>query len=154
MVEQLDLLSPAAAVREFDRAASYPLVANVADVTRWEPPQEPPVWATSGHPAEWWKFHTEHPEVGRALVGLARPLVRAGHKRIGISLLWETLRYRTMLGSRPDESPWRLNHNHRAFYARWLGETYPELADVFELRESAAERNLRAAGHLLEEVQP
>ncbi len=98
-----------------------------------------PDWAREGLPAAWWTFHIAHPEVGRSLLGLARPLLRQGYTHLGIKMLWETLRYQTMLGARPDEDVYRLNNNHHAYYARWLMETYPDLAGVFEIRSSKAE---------------
>lgn len=104
-------------------------------------PASPPVWAEEGLPAEWWRFHADHPEVGQALERLARRLLRRGHTRLAVAMLWETLRYETLLGSRPDEPGPRLNNNHRAYYARWLMEQNLDLAGVFELRTSEAEKD-------------
>lgn len=81
-------------------------------------------------------FHAEHPEVLAKLRELALGLVRRGHRHLGIGVLWETLRYQTLLGYRPDEAePYRLNDHYRSRYARLLMETTPELEGVFETRE-------------------
>jgi hypothetical protein len=86
-------------------------------------------------------FHAAHPEVYDHLRKLALRMVRRGHKRLGIGMLWEVLRWRTMLGARPDEDDgqgWKLNNNYRSRYARLLADQVPELADVFHTRELTA----------------
>lgn len=93
-----------------------------------------PVWADDRLGRLWWTFHVEHPEVGARLASDARALVARGYAHLGIGMLWEVLRYRTMLGAGPDEDAYRLNDHHRALYARWLMETDPVLAGIFELR--------------------
>lgn len=80
-------------------------------------------------------FHAEHPEVYRALVAMARKLVLREYDHLGIAMLWETLRYETMLGATPGAGePYRLNNSYRALYARLIMETEPDLAGIFETR--------------------
>lgn len=86
----------------------------------------------------WEAFHAGHPEVGAALRELASRLVARGHRHLGISMLWETLRYQTMLGAGPDEDAYRLNNDFRALYARWLMDSDARLDGVFEIRRAAA----------------
>lgn len=81
-----------------------------------------------------WRFHARHPEVFAALRRLSLALVDRGYQHLGIGMLWETLRYNTMLGSTPDEDVYRLNDHYRSRYARLLMETEPRLEGVFELR--------------------
>lgn len=83
-------------------------------------------------------FHAAHPEVFAQLRSMAVALVEGGWRHLGISMLWETLRYRTMLGSSPDDEPFRLNNNYRSRYARLLMESDDRLADVFETRSLRA----------------
>lgn len=95
----------------------------------------PPAWADVNDLArKWWKFHASHPEVGRELANLALRLVRNGHRHLGIGMLWETLRYTTLVGRKPTERGPRLNDHYRAYYARWLMETDRRLAGVFATR--------------------
>lgn len=101
--------------------------------------QDEPPWLVTRNARRWWEFHVEHQAVESALAGLARKLLAQGHRRISIAMLWETLRYRTMLDAGPDESGWRLNNNHRAYYARWLMEQYDDLRGVFSTRELHAD---------------
>lgn len=81
-------------------------------------------------------YHAEHPDVYVKLRELGRDLIERGYKRLGIGMLWETLRYFTMLGADvPDEDRFRLNDHYRSRYARLLMEQEPEFVGVFELRE-------------------
>lgn len=112
--------------------------AGLSVVPRGTSASSAPAWAQHGLGARWWDFHVEHPEVADALVQLARPLVKQGHSKLGIAMLWETLRYTSLLGTRDDEPGPRLNNNHRAYYARWLDETCAELHGFFEVRELRA----------------
>lgn len=86
------------------------------------------------HREEWQQFHAAHPEVGAALERLAIGLRSRGVTRWGIGNLWEVLRYETSLGD--SEAEFKLNNNHRAYYARWLMQRYPStLQGFFEIRE-------------------
>jgi hypothetical protein len=81
------------------------------------------------------EFHRAHPEVYLKLRELALEVVTRGHaKHLGIGMLWETLRYYTLLGAGPDEDAFRLNNNYRSRYARMLMMNEPELEGVFETR--------------------
>lgn len=88
--------------------------------------------------AKFQAFHAEHPEVYDQLRKLALRMVRRGHRHLGVGMLWEVLRYRTLLGAGPDEDSYRLNNNHRSRYARLLIDQEPELRDVFHTRELTA----------------
>lgn len=101
---------------------------------------EQPAWSSAGLPLAWWRFHMEHPGVGEQLAALARAVLRQGHDRISIAMLWETLRFRYMQGSRLDETGPRLPNAHRAYYARWLMETHPDLDGVFSTRPTRTEQ--------------
>lgn len=92
--------------------------------------------------ARWWEFHRGHPDVYLGLVKLARRQTRRGSTHLGIAMLWETLRYRTMLGaSTPDEDAVKLNNSHRAYYARFIMETCADLEGVFETRKVSGSTN-------------
>lgn len=104
-------------------------------MTLFDPDDPNPDDDASALERAWLAFHTDHPDVAVALHRLAVRLLDRGYTHLGIGMLWETLRYNTMLGAGPDEDAYRLNNNHRAHYARYLMATYPRLAGVFELRE-------------------
>jgi hypothetical protein len=92
-------------------------------------------WSDPKLEVQFQAFHAAHPEVYDTLCRLARRLVRRGYRHLGIGMLWETMRYRTMLGASPEEDAFRLNNNHRSRYARLIMEQEPDLRGMFELRE-------------------
>jgi hypothetical protein len=85
------------------------------------------------------EFHAAHPEVYDRLCELARNLRHRGYTHLGIGMLWETLRYFTMLGAKPDEDTFKLNDHYRSRYARLIMDNEPDLSGLFELRELRAE---------------
>lgn len=84
--------------------------------------------------AAFWQFHREHPEVYVELRGLARELIARGYKRFGIATIYEVARWRSMMRRRPGDA-FKLNNNHRAYYARLLMQAEPDLAGLFNTRE-------------------
>lgn len=81
------------------------------------------------------EFHTAHPEVYGQLKSLAiAAVVRRGRRRLSINQLFEVVRWNleTMGG---DEAGFKLNNNHRAFYARRLMADVPTLEGVFATRQ-------------------
>jgi hypothetical protein len=86
---------------------------------------------------EFQEFHAENPQVFRELERRAAALVRAGVRRIGIALLYESARYDYAI--RTTGEPWKLNNSHRAFYARLLIAAHPEWVGIIETRRSRAD---------------
>lgn len=78
------------------------------------------------------RFHADNPHVYAELRRLALDLVERGHRRIGIGMLTEVLRWSAMT-TRGDDS-YKINNSFRAAYARLLADTEPALADAFEFR--------------------
>ncbi len=80
------------------------------------------------------EFHQANPHVYKRLVTLARQLVRRGHERLAIGMLWEVLRFERAQASDP-ASDWSLNDHYRSRYARLIMARERDLADVFETRK-------------------
>lgn len=102
--------------------------------TLFDPPVENELLDDDTIESKFQAFHAAHPEVYEHLRKLAIRMVRRGHHHLGIGMLWEVMRYRSLLGAGPDESPWRLNNSHRSRYVRLLMDQEPQLRDVFEVR--------------------
>lgn len=83
-------------------------------------------------------FHNANPWVYTALVQLARDLIRRGHRRIGIGMLFEVLRWQWSLGTADPASDYKLNNNYRSRYARLIMTQEADLMDVFETRTLTA----------------
>ena len=83
-------------------------------------------------------FHQANPSIYTELEGMARELWTRGRRRIGIRMLWETLRWNYNLRVVSDDSIARLNNNYTPFYARLLLEVHPDWAGLFQLRSHDA----------------
>lgn len=80
-------------------------------------------------------FHDLNPWVYSDLVILTRDLVNRGHRRVGIGMLFEVLRWQRMMSTQDNASGFKLNNNYRSRYARLIMDNEPDLRDVFETRE-------------------
>lgn len=83
-------------------------------------------------------FHQLNPWVYDALEELTEEWVRNGHRRIGIGMLFEVLRWQYGRMTVDPASEFKLNNNYRSRYTRLLTEQRPEWADVFETRQLQA----------------
>jgi hypothetical protein len=81
------------------------------------------------------EFHEENPHVYEEIVRLCRKAKERGRQRWGIGGVFEVLRW-SWLKTTGEE--FKLNNNHRAFYARLVMEREPDLAGFFQLREHTA----------------
>lgn len=79
-------------------------------------------------------FHRANPWVMRRLVEMSRTLVGRGRRRIGIGMLFEVLRWDYYRHTDDPTSEFKLNNNHRAYYARAIMADHPDLKDLFETR--------------------
>jgi hypothetical protein len=82
-------------------------------------------------------FYRANPTVYTELVALARQAKAAGHERYSIAALFELVRWHRTVEVRSSDG-FKLNNNHRAFYAREIMEREPDLAGFFATREQTA----------------
>lgn len=88
------------------------------------------------------KFHLAHPDVYTWLVQKARLAKASGIPKYGIGALWEIMRWEFALARGNDprrnkelsQDYFKLNNNHRAYYARMIMLSEPDLKDFFETR--------------------
>lgn len=83
--------------------------------------------------AAFWEFHQNNPTVYRLLVRYARQW-RQYHTHCSINLLFERVRWAYFVKIKSQDN-FRLNNNHRAFYARMIERREPDLHDFFRLRQ-------------------
>lgn len=95
----------------------------------------PPLKVVSELERRFWDFHEANPQVYVQLVRLARDLVSRGHRKLGIGMLFEVVRWQTLLRTVDDATPFKLNNNHRSRYARLIMDREPDLHGVFDVRE-------------------
>ena len=114
---------------------------TTTDLKGWEqltlldpsPLTNPIVDPSASHAERFAAFHQANPHVFDNLARLSLDLRARGASRIGIGMLFEVLRWQYALRTSGDD--YRLNNNHRAFYARKLMADVPDLAGLFEVRE-------------------
>jgi hypothetical protein len=83
-------------------------------------------------------FDRANPHVYPTLVRLAREMMAAGHRRVGIGHLWEVMRWELHTKTARAEGDFKLNDHYRSRYARRIVEEHPDLAPMFELRRLRA----------------
>jgi hypothetical protein len=81
-------------------------------------------------------YHRENPHIYAKLRQYALEAKHAGRTHLGVKMLYERVRWYTMVEAKDDT--FKLNNNWHAFYARLLMED-PELAGLFETRRSVAD---------------
>jgi cytochrome b len=86
------------------------------------------------HQARFEAFHRANPKVYRELLRLARRAKARGHKRIGVRMLWEVMRWNLTIAVDRSADDFRLNDHYHSRFARMLARE-PDLVGCFELRE-------------------
>lgn len=79
------------------------------------------------------EFHAKNPHVYDNLVRLAEDLKARGHRKIGIQMLFEVIRWQSML--KTTDKDFKLNNNYAAYYARLIMDRNVHLDGFFEIRE-------------------
>ena len=80
------------------------------------------------------EFHADNPQVYSELRRLSLELLGKSRQHYGIGGLFEVLRWQHAMST--SDTEFKLNNNHRAFYARLLMHNEPTLKGFFELRRS------------------
>ena len=81
------------------------------------------------------KFHEENPHVYIELVNLTRTVKGRGVDRYGMDTLFGVLRFRHTMQTNDPLSTYKLNNNHKPYYARMIMKNNPDLDGMFETRE-------------------
>lgn len=80
------------------------------------------------------EFHRENPAVYALIVKLAREAKRRGKTKCAIDMIHAVCRWDFWLNTTSDDE-YKLNNNHRPYYARLIMKQEPDLTDFFDLRE-------------------
>jgi len=85
------------------------------------------------------EYHRDNAHIYRAFCKYAQEALDAGRKYLGAGMIFERLRWYTLIEARGDG--FKLNNNYRAFYARlWMRE-HPDRADFFRTRKQTYKEN-------------
>lgn len=99
---------------------------EVPELRRAEPPE-------GSIEARFAAFHDANPWVYKALRRLALDMVSKGHRRVGIKMLVEVVRWQYARATLSDDGL-KINNDFTSRYARLLADREPELAEAFETR--------------------
>lgn len=78
------------------------------------------------------EFDEKNPHVYRQLVKMTRDLKAQGHKKIGMQMLFEVIRWRSMM--KTTDGDFKMNNNYAGRYARKVMSENSDLDGMFELR--------------------
>jgi len=94
---------------------------------------DPETWMT-GNEKAFWDFHEVHPEFAVAFDKYTWELIHAGRERGSAYLICERIRWDTVL-SGADVDGFKINNNHRPYYARLWMQQNPGHEGFFQTRE-------------------
>lgn len=80
------------------------------------------------------EFHRQHPKVWTLFVKFTREMVDRGFNHYSTNAIFERIRWETDQADSDGNSTFKLNNNHRSFYARWYMNAFPEHQGFFRLR--------------------
>lgn len=82
------------------------------------------------------EFHAQNPHVYAAFKRFTLEAIRSGRKRIGVAMIWERMRWHASIET--SDADFKLNNNHRAYYARLFMLEHPRFGALFETRRVKA----------------
>lgn len=77
-----------------------------------------------------------NPHFYRRFEEFAEALAAAGHRNISAKLIFERIRWESMISTSGE--PWKLNNNYTPIYARRFMHEHPEHRGLFRLRDLRA----------------
>ena len=86
------------------------------------------------------EFHLAHPQIWRLFVKFTREIADRGFKNYSAQAIFERIRWETDQADDEGRSTFKLNNNHRSFYARWYMNTFPEHRGFFRIRAMASKK--------------
>lgn len=79
-------------------------------------------------------FHKANPAVYEELVRRTRALADRGFRRLGIRMIWESMRFDAMVKTERAAGEFKLNDHMSAAYSRLIMKQESGLAGIFETR--------------------
>ena len=86
------------------------------------------------------KFHLSNPNVWALYVRFTREMSERGFSNYSANAIFERIRWETDTVGEDGKSTFKVNNNHRPYYARWYMNRFPEHKGFFRIRKlSSAE---------------
>jgi hypothetical protein len=80
------------------------------------------------------EFHRQHPKVWSLFIKFTHEMIDRGFNHYSAHAIFERIRWETDQADDEGRSTFKLNNNHRSFYARWYMTAFPEHRGFFRLR--------------------
>jgi hypothetical protein len=84
------------------------------------------------------KFDRENPHVWTYFTRFAFQAISRGHRRLSVALLIERIRWEIYMTTTSDGF-FKINNNHRAYYARKWMHLFPQYSKFFAIRRVPAD---------------
>ena len=84
-------------------------------------------------------FHRMYPKVWDYFDRFTEDLIARGFSHYSVNAIFERIRWETDIADSDGGSTFKLNNNHRSFYARKFMRDYPQHAGFFRLRYQPSE---------------
>jgi len=86
------------------------------------------------------EFHNDNPAIYEKFAELCFFLyTQIGIRKTGVALVWERMRWDFVLETRSTDG-FKLNNNHKAYYARMFMDSHPMFKGFFNIRVTQGER--------------
>lgn len=83
------------------------------------------------------RYHRQNPEIWRLFVQFTQQMVRRGFKNYSVYAIMERIRWEVDAGG-DGVTSFKINNNHRPFYARAYMRMYPQHDGFFRTREQTS----------------
>lgn len=84
------------------------------------------------HKHAWWRYHQENPHVWKLFEKFTFQAIRAGFKNYSVNAIIERIRWHSEVETKGDI--FKINNNHRPYYARYFHHKYPQYEGFFRTR--------------------
>ena len=84
------------------------------------------------------KFDSDNPHVWALFVKYTMDAIHTGRKSYSAYVIFERIRWHTEIETNSQE-PFKLNNNHRPYYARKFAKQFPEYGNFFRTRKLKAQ---------------
>lgn len=88
---------------------------------------------------EFKEYDKANPQVWDYFCRFAFEAIEAGRVTLSVSLIIERIRWEVFVVTKSNDG-FKINNNHRAFYARKFMKFYPQHKDIFRTRTSVADQ--------------
>ena len=81
------------------------------------------------------EFHRQNPRVWELFIKFTHEMIARGFHNYSTNAIFERIRWETDTADVDGKSTFKLNNNHRPYYARWYMKQFPQHRGFFRVRE-------------------